>query len=524
MSRSFVLTPSTVLPSGATSAILTTDGSLPYPSGTPVQAFIDEELNFADGRLILDPPFATDLLVYRTLDGASGIVSFRLSPTVQATTATLRDGTDHIRIVDYPGRIDRGAMIGSEGGRLAGGDDAISIDLPAGATTEALRASVAPISKAELASFGTIAGFDIAAGFALTLARADDVTTLDGSALPPAQLLKSARGTFTLDVARTRRSSSARLSTRRRIGTLVRLAALTSAISTSGALRSFTTRAIDVAQLPLEGIVRPGRYLVLVARAPIAFAFGQVRAGTSGAFIADARVVAGIGAPQTAQLGVVDISRSGGVFAIPVAASPAQPFSLIARTSGMGDSGAALAPKAPDPGEIVSFGTLALIPNAPRLVSIAPADGSVINATDPFAPRATFDAPIDPASVANGISIVNAVTGKLDGRNRYRQRSDRRLQSGRGAASGDDVRGHGRAVDSRDQRRRIRPDSCRAILNARGSVDEHRHPAGADPHHHPVGRPLHDQRPRRRASRRIAGRRRSSQPHVRDDLSGHRGR
>ena len=115
-SRSFILDPSSVPPNGRTVAMLTTDGTKPYPSGTAIQATIDEQLNLADGRVVVDPPFTTDLLLYRTFNGDSATAVFHLAPSAQATAAMLRDGVDHIRIVDYPGRVDRGALVGAEGG------------------------------------------------------------------------------------------------------------------------------------------------------------------------------------------------------------------------------------------------------------------------------------------------------------------------------------------------------------------------------------------------------------------------
>ena len=60
---------------------------------------------------------------------------------------TLRDGVDHIRITDYPGRIDRGSLIGAEGGRVT--DEMVSIDIPTGATLD-------PIVSPQLATVATM--------------------------------------------------------------------------------------------------------------------------------------------------------------------------------------------------------------------------------------------------------------------------------------------------------------------------------------------------------------------------------
>ena len=409
-SRSFTLNPSSVLPSGRTTATLVTDGAAKsYPSGTAVQAYIDEQLNLADGRVLVDPPFATDLLVYRNLAGDSGVATFHLAPTSQAAAVTLRDGVDHIRVVDYPGRIDRGSLIGSEGGRVPG-DDTMSIDIPAGATTEALHASMTPLRADELAAYN-IAGFHVAAGFTLALTPSTDTQTPEGATLGAFTLLKPARGTFTINGS-TSQVIVAEVLGNTPFGALVRLAALTtnSPTQTAGA-RVVTTKSIDAALFPVDGIIRDGRYLILTADNPIAFTWGQVRTAANGPTVMSARVTAGIGSPQTSPLGVVDYTRAGGTFALPVAAKPAATFSLIARTQASGDSAAAAGPKNPDADEIVPFGTLLFAAQPPHLVSFTPADGSTINATDAFLPTATFDAAIDPSSATAGIVVNNLTSG-----------------------------------------------------------------------------------------------------------------
>src|SRR5207248_470229 len=115
--KTFAFTPPSVAPTEKSVAtLITTEDGKSYPSGTAVQAYIDEQLNFADGSVRTDAPFATDLLIYRNLAGSAGQAVFGLSPTTAAASGTLRDGADHVRVVDYPGRIDRGALIRPEAG------------------------------------------------------------------------------------------------------------------------------------------------------------------------------------------------------------------------------------------------------------------------------------------------------------------------------------------------------------------------------------------------------------------------
>ncbi|MDQ6802386.1 MAG: Ig-like domain-containing protein, partial [Acidobacteriota bacterium] len=392
-SRSFVLDPSSIPPNGRTVATLMTDGRKPYPSGTAIQATIDEQLNLADGRIVVDPPFTTDLLLYRTLSGDSATAVFHLAPSAQASGATLRDGVDHIRIVDYPGRVDRGALIGAEGGKVSGGE-MVSLEIPTGATSDPIHASIAPLT--DFGAFGNVAGFQIAGGFTLSLARS-------GDSAAPVTLLKSARATVTVESSKfataNRQVVIAEVLGQTPFGMVVRLAALTQPSPTIAAanVALFTARQND---LPLDGIVRDGSYLILTANAPIAFAFGQVRLGNNGPAMPGALVM-------SPGIGLTDLTRIGGVFVIPVAAKPAPPFALRPRSTATGDGALTTFTSSPDPDAVVSFGDLALTVQAPHLMSLSPASGATLDPTAAFLPQAVFDMPIDSASVAANVIVDN---------------------------------------------------------------------------------------------------------------------
>ncbi|MFP5246547.1 MAG: Ig-like domain-containing protein, partial [Thermoanaerobaculia bacterium] len=405
--RSFVLDPPTVLPSGRTVATLTTEGATQtYPSGTAVQAFIDEQLNLADGRVLVDPPFATDLLIYRNLDGTLGTADFHLAPTPQAAAVILRDGVDHIRVVDYPGRIDRGTLVGADGGRVPG-DGVVSLDIPSGAAVEPLHASVVSMSDVDLARFGTINGFRIAGGFKFTLTRTNPPAEQEGVLYADPELLKSARASFLVEGSASQ-VIVAQVLPATPFGQLVRLAAIASPTSTQ---KLFQTRVLTSAQLPLDGIVREGEYLVLAANEPIAYAYGNVRHGNAGTAVDNARVTAGIGTTLSNALGVTDLTRLDGNFVVPVAAKPASAFSLQPRSAVSGDGAISVASTSPDADTYVNFGVLELTIQPPQLVSLTPADGAVLDVTTAFLPRAQFNVAIDAASVANGLRVVNLTTG-----------------------------------------------------------------------------------------------------------------
>ena len=86
-------------------------------------------------------------------------------------------------------------------------------------------------------------------------------------------------------------------------------------LSTAGTpVVRFTTKAIDRSQLPVDGVMHEGRYFVLAAESPIAFATGTVRLATAtGRLLSDARVIA-------APLGVADLTRIEGIYNVPVPA------------------------------------------------------------------------------------------------------------------------------------------------------------------------------------------------------------
>jgi hypothetical protein len=401
VSRAFTLEPRSILPNGRAVATLVTEGATEiYPSGIAVQATIDEQLNLSDGRVLVDPPFATDLLLYRTMAGDSAVADFHLAPTPRASAVMLRDGVERIRIVEYPGRIERGALLGAEGGRVPS-DAGVTIDVPSGATTEPLHARASTIAGDQLP---TVAGFRVAGGFTLSLTRTTVPTREEGTVDAPPSLMIPARVTFVVPDAAlvSNQVIVAEVLPQTTYGVLYRLVALADEVDRVAGGRLFATRAVDSTALPIDGVIHDGRYVVLVAEAPIAFAFGLVRAGPDGPALFDARVTANA-------LGVTDLTPRSGLFVIPVLAKPAPPFSLTARTPATGDGANALAIAAPDAGAFVDFGTLSLLAQPPVLRSLTP-DAAEIPVSATFVVRAEFDKAIDPTSIDGGIVVRNLTT------------------------------------------------------------------------------------------------------------------
>jgi RHS repeat-associated protein len=400
VTRPFDLNPKIVTPTGTTVATLTIDVTgNPFPSGTAIDALVNEELRLVGGGVQSDVPYSADLILYRTLAGDGAVADFKLTPSAQAAQVPLQIGFDHIQILPYPGRLDRGTLVGPAGGRIPS-DAVVQVEIPTGATSIALHASARSMTSADLAAFGTIAGFQIVSGFTLTLDPADATQTFTA-------LVKPASVTFSLDAsAATGQLILAEVLPATAFGRVFRLA---------DRMNGLTTVPVDVAVLPVDGIVRAGQYLLLRAAQPIAFAFGGVRIA-GGAYVGGAEVVA-------SSLGVRDVARAGGIFAIPVVAKPAAPFALTPVHPNLGEGAAFTAAAAPDPGQIVAVGDLLFAVQAPALqhVNVSGAQGAVDLLANNGAGeislstgvQAVFSQSIDLASVdGNSIVVTDNATSK----------------------------------------------------------------------------------------------------------------
>ncbi|MCU1347124.1 MAG: hypothetical protein JWO56_154, partial [Acidobacteria bacterium] len=414
---SFPLEPSIVLPNGRTAATLIVNGApvvaVPtstnlYPSGTAVQAFVNEELRLTDGSVDLSQPFSTDLVLYRSLNGTQAKADFHLAPSARAATVPLQVGFDHIQVFPYPGRLDRGTLVGPAGGPIPS-DDRVQVELPTGAAPAALHATATSIDN--LSQF-TVDGFQVLAGFTLALDRTD------GSGA--ATLLKGANATFTVDAAAlgaTPQFIVAEVLGSTPYGPLFRMVANTAAPQPIGgtAKARVTTAPIDPSKLPLDGIVRPGRYLLLLARQPIAFALGGVRLGNGGPAVDGAQVA-------SSTLGVADVSRPTGLFAVPVIARPAAPFALTPSHPTTGSGAASVAQTSPDPATNVNVGDLVLAAQPPLLrhLNVVAVGGALDLVTVPngrdvvltTGVQAQFSQSLDPTSVTPSAIVVTDSSGR----------------------------------------------------------------------------------------------------------------
>src|SRR5205814_7106166 len=109
----------------------------------------------------------------------------------------------------------------------------------------------------------------------------------------------------------------------------------------------------------------------------VASAWGQVRVGAGGPRAAGALVACGNGSTFDPVLGVVDIARTGGIFAIAVQAQPAGAFALRGRTVPTGVGNPSVFSRAAAPDENVNFGDLVVTPLPPTSVVIDPSDKQI---------------------------------------------------------------------------------------------------------------------------------------------------
>ena len=393
LTADLTLNPPVVAPTGRARARVvarSADATTPWPSGLAVQAFLEEKLILAGGGEVLEAPFSADLVLYHprltaaeqgtASPGAAGAMDFAVSPSPRAAQVLLDVGFENIRLFPFPEEVERGPVVGPDGGTIetpAG----VQLAIPEGALTAKVPVAATLLSPSELAALPAVAGYDTLAAVRIelsgaTLARPATLSLLKPAGTPAeaagqprlilAELVTApadGRGALAEMVARTRRDGA---------GESERVVA---APELAGAL-------------PLDGILREGVYLLLAAHQPLGFATGFVKTG-AGTGIALSRVTA-------AGLGTGDMSRLTGRYAVPVTAGTNQTLQALHPTrdeKGVGTI-ATLAP-----GQVVSL-DIVVEPVPPRVVSVAPLDGAT---EQPLATAVSvlFSEPLDPATVTS---------------------------------------------------------------------------------------------------------------------------
>ncbi|MBW3565715.1 MAG: DUF2235 domain-containing protein [Acidobacteria bacterium] len=380
-------------------------GSWLLPSGTPVQAWIDEELTLADGSTVTEPPFKTDLILYRDLDGSPLEAKFHLAPSVRAREVFLSVGYERIRLQPYPYELARGTVVGPEGGRVSGDGDVV-IEIPAGATLEPISAESRSLTTEEITTFGTLEGFRIAGGFELQMQRLESGDSgLEGEQTTSVELWEAARATFSVaDATETDQVIIAKIVDDSPFGRIYELATRTEQLTTSGGVTTRLTTLVEdpTLGLPISGITTEGRYLILVAEQPVAWAWGRVENG-AGRPVTDAQVLS-LASELSAPLGVSSLTPNA-LFALPVVAEPAAPFALRPRSRASGDGALYTHAVSPAPDEIVPVYAITLAPQPPVVTSVSPPDGATgVSLTTNV--RVDFSPGIDTTSVTGSTLVL----------------------------------------------------------------------------------------------------------------------
>jgi hypothetical protein len=140
------LNPPSVSPLGGTSAAtLALQSSVPLPSGTVIQASVQETYNLTTGKQFSQPKRVEDLLVYQYAapSGAAAVASFPITPSQTFQPEQFSSGNVHLDILSGRESV-RGEVGGSDAVTVTGGDATLTV--AAGSLSQDTAISVAPES------------------------------------------------------------------------------------------------------------------------------------------------------------------------------------------------------------------------------------------------------------------------------------------------------------------------------------------------------------------------------------------
>ncbi|HSN54219.1 MAG TPA: Ig-like domain-containing protein, partial [Candidatus Sulfomarinibacteraceae bacterium] len=140
MSATLDLDPAVILPMETALATVTTQPASPVPSGHPVEVRLDELLHAVGGGVIVVPPTAVDLVLYRQPDGSLA-ASFGLGATETARRIALDEGVKNIVVRSLPGTIRTQDLVSPSGAELLGADG-VGLEIPEGAVDRVLGVSL----------------------------------------------------------------------------------------------------------------------------------------------------------------------------------------------------------------------------------------------------------------------------------------------------------------------------------------------------------------------------------------------
>ncbi|HEX9731527.1 MAG TPA: Ig-like domain-containing protein, partial [Thermoanaerobaculia bacterium] len=341
-------------------------------SGLPLTMVIREELELLDGTIRRFAPFRADVVLYRALDGTPRS-RFRLRPSTAARTTPIRGGGLELRVVPYGDESVRGNVLGPEGGTVVG-DAGDRLAVAAGALTTPTAVTLTRRTVAELPLSAPAGG------------TVDGVVEVD---LGGAELAVPGALTLSMGTPPSAGEVGLLLLVVDAGGTPRYRAVAELAPSASG----WTTRAIVAADLPWPGVTTGGHYVFLRLSVPLAFVRGT-------AYRVDGTPLAG-GIVEAAGVDWIQITGADGRYVLPV---PVGEATTIAITNPATGNAVASTVTAAAGNERIDLDPRLLIVG-PSVVETSPIGGAVAPAG--VEPTVRFSEPVDPASLAAGITLVH---------------------------------------------------------------------------------------------------------------------
>ena len=386
------LDPAIITPTGKSRARVvarSADGGTAWPSGLAVQAFLEETLILAAGQgQLLEAPFAADLVLYQNglsaaeqagnALGSAGAGNFVISPSPRAAQVLLEVGYEDVRIYPFPETVERGPVVGPAGGTV-GQNDGVELVIPEGALSSEISATAELLDLADVnAGVAQWAGYTTLAAVRLdfqgkVLGRPATLRlpVPDGT---PATVAGDQRIVLVeiVEAPDDLRAAFPKLTARSRTQGTGSQARIVAGPDSNG-------------DLPLEGLVREGLYLVLHADLSIGYATGTV-GSANGVGLSRSRVT-------VAGLGTADLTDVGGRYAIPIPSGAAQTIQAVhPDTDELGQATTTVAPE-----QVVTV-DIAPQPTPPTIVALTPADGAVDQPTL-VTVAVQFNEALDPTSV-----------------------------------------------------------------------------------------------------------------------------
>ncbi|HEY7502196.1 MAG TPA: Ig-like domain-containing protein [Vicinamibacterales bacterium] len=339
----------------------------PAPSGTFVQARVNERFDLLDSRQIVTQPFTQDLVAYAvpapTGGGRLG-ATFPITPSRSFTIQELMLGVIRLDVTGFD--ADGSAtIVGPAGGTIADAEGD-ALEIPAGALGANAPIAVRRLSSAESVG-GTITGFDVLAAIQVD---AIGVTFAQSAILSIGAAGISAQDQILITSAFTDATGQRRL----------RLVAIGELVA-----GRVVTRA-TFGTVPLQGIRGGGDFVFLRAQQPIGIIRGSVTR-TDGAPVAAALVT-------TDSSSIADFTSETGAYIVP--GRVGVDVALRALHSSSGDTASASVRLDAAGETLIANLTLAVV--GPTVVAIAPPAGAT-NVPLDASIAIDFSEALDPASV-----------------------------------------------------------------------------------------------------------------------------